>query len=94
MIVCSCNVISDHDIRNAVKSADELPRNPKQVYGCLGCSAECGRCARTIKTIIDEALGPCARACQAGCQHGHHHGTTPAKAIDDDLHSRFALAAC
>ncbi|MGJ4895498.1 MULTISPECIES: bacterioferritin-associated ferredoxin [unclassified Bradyrhizobium] len=94
MIVCSCNVISDHDIRNAVKSADELPRNPKQVYGCLGCSAECGRCARTIKTIIDEALGPCARACQAGCQHGHHHGTTPVKAIDDDLQSRFALAAC
>ncbi|MGJ5080021.1 (2Fe-2S)-binding protein [Bradyrhizobium sp. HKCCYLS3013] len=94
MIVCSCNVISDHDIRNAVKSADELPRNPKQVYGCLGCSAECGRCARTIKTIIDEALGPCARACQAGCQHGHHHGTAPARAIDDDLQSRFALAAC
>ncbi|MGJ4885098.1 (2Fe-2S)-binding protein [Bradyrhizobium sp. HKCCYLRH1065] len=94
MIVCSCNVISDHDIRNAVKSADELPRNPKQVYGCLGCSAECGRCARTIKTIIDEALGPCARACQAGCQHGLHHGTTPVKAIDDDLQSRFALAAC
>ncbi|MDU6492131.1 bacterioferritin-associated ferredoxin, partial [Bradyrhizobium sp.] len=57
MIVCSCNVISDHDIRQAVKSADETPRSPKQVYGCLGCSAECGRCARTIKSIIDEALG-------------------------------------
>ncbi|WP_315738584.1 MULTISPECIES: bacterioferritin-associated ferredoxin [unclassified Bradyrhizobium] len=94
MIVCSCNVISDHDIRNAVKSADELPRNPKQVYGCLGCSAECGRCARTIKTIIDEALGPCARSCQVGCQHGHHHGAAPVQAIDDDLQSRFALAAC
>ncbi|MGC2776615.1 MAG: (2Fe-2S)-binding protein [Bradyrhizobium sp.] len=94
MIVCSCNVISDHDIRKAVTSADELPRNPKQVYGCLGCSAECGRCARTIKTIIDEALGPCARACQSGCQHGHHHGRSPAQTIEDDIQSRFALAAC
>jgi bacterioferritin-associated ferredoxin len=69
MIVCSCNVLSDHDVRAAVTSADILPRSPKQLYGCLGCSAECGRCARTIKGIIDEALG--ARACQAGCAHGH-----------------------
>ncbi|NPV20783.1 (2Fe-2S)-binding protein [Bradyrhizobium aeschynomenes] len=94
MIVCSCNVISDHDIRKAVTSADELPRSPKQVYGCLGCSAECGRCARTIKTIIDEALGPCARNCQAGCQHAHAHGHSSVQVAEDDLQSRFALAAC
>jgi bacterioferritin-associated ferredoxin len=97
MIVCSCNVISDHDVRNAVSTADELPRNPKQLYGCLGCSAECGRCARTIKTIIDETLGPCARACQSGCQHSsaHVHGQTQAAATDDaDVVSEFALAAC
>ena len=57
MIVCSCNVLSDHDVRHAVNTADDAPRNAKQIYDCLGCSAECGRCARTIKTIIDEALG-------------------------------------
>jgi len=39
MIVCSCNVISDHDVRSAVESAQDLPRSPKQLYGCLGCSA-------------------------------------------------------
>jgi bacterioferritin-associated ferredoxin len=54
MIVCSCHVFSDHDVRNAVSSAEQLPRNAKQLYGCLGCSAECGRCARTIQSIIDE----------------------------------------
>src|SRR5438552_15591064 len=69
MIVCSCNLISDHDVRTAVSAAKDLPRNAKQVYGCLGCSAECGRCARTIKTIIDEALqktalvSPCPEDC-------------------------------
>ena len=95
MIVCSCNVLSDHDVRTAVSTADELPRNPKQVYGCLGCSAECGRCARTIKTIIDEALGPCARACQSGCQHSPDHAHSQACASDDaDVVSHFALAAC
>jgi bacterioferritin-associated ferredoxin len=56
MIVCSCNILSDHDVRSAVRASEDLPCNAKQVYGCLGCSAECGRCARTIKTIIDQAL--------------------------------------
>jgi bacterioferritin-associated ferredoxin len=72
MIVCSCNVLSDQDVRSVVESSQHLPRNAKQIYGCLGCSAECGRCARTIKTIIDEALG--AKACCAGCPHSHSHG--------------------
>ncbi len=69
MIVCSCNVLSDHDVRNAVKTADDALRNAKQIYDYLGCSAECGRCARTIKTIINEVYGGCALACQAGCPH-------------------------
>ncbi|WP_407176604.1 bacterioferritin-associated ferredoxin [Bradyrhizobium sp. STM 3562] len=86
MIVCSCNVITDHDIRNAVSSADDVLRHAKQVYGCLGCSMECGRCARTIKTIIDEALGTCARSCQTGCPHSHAVADTPSEA-------EFALAA-
>jgi bacterioferritin-associated ferredoxin len=85
MIVCSCNVISDHDVRNAVNAASDLPRSAKQVYGCLGCSAECGRCARTIKTIIDEALGPCAQACCAGCPHS--------AAEEAETQVEYALAA-
>jgi bacterioferritin-associated ferredoxin len=73
MIVCSCNVLTDHDVRSAVNGAEDLPRNAKQIYGCLGCSAECGRCARTIKKIIDEALGACAKACCSGCPHSQAH---------------------
>ena len=69
MIVCSCNVLSDHDVRHAVNTADDALRNAKQIYDCLGCSAQCGRCARTIRTIIDEAYRECALACQAGCPH-------------------------
>lgn len=67
MIVCSCNVLSDHDVRSAVSTAS--PRTTGQVYGCLGCSAQCGRCARTIRAIMDEAL---AGACPAGCACAAH----------------------
>ena len=66
MIVCSCNVLSDAQIRAAV--ADATPRSAAQVYGCLGCSPQCGRCARTIRRIMNEALaagepGCCQKAC-------------------------------
>ena len=65
MIVCSCNVLSDQDVRSACQ-AEERPRSTGQVYGCLGCSAQCGRCARTIRKIMDEALDAAATAC-GGC---------------------------
>ena len=54
MIVCSCNVITDHDVRSAVKTAD-APRTTGEIYGCLGCSPQCGRCARTIRRIAEGA---------------------------------------
>jgi bacterioferritin-associated ferredoxin len=86
VIVCSCNVLSDHDVRRAVSVAQMPPRTPGQVYGCLGCSAQCGRCARTIKKIMDEALGACARSCCSGCPHSHAND-------EPDVAADFALAA-
>jgi bacterioferritin-associated ferredoxin len=66
MIVCSCNVLSDHDVRTAVQT-QARPCSTGQVYGCLGCSAQCGRCARSIRKIMDEALENAAAVhpCQA-----------------------------
>jgi bacterioferritin-associated ferredoxin len=57
MIVCSCNVLSDSQVRTAVSTA--TPRSAAQVYGCLGCSPQCGRCVTTIRRIMDEALSAC-----------------------------------
>jgi bacterioferritin-associated ferredoxin len=54
MIVCSCNVLSDHEVRTAVSTA--TCRNPSCVHGCLGCRVQCGRCAQTIWKIMEEML--------------------------------------
>ena len=70
MIVCSCNVLSDHDVRTV--AAAQSPRTTGQVYGCLGCSAQCGRCARTIRRIMDEALATACPASCSGCPSGQH----------------------
>src|SRR5215471_16292055 len=52
VIVCSCNVISDHQVRSV--TAEHAVRATSEVYRCLGCSAACGRCVRTIRNIMDE----------------------------------------
>ena len=52
MVVCSCNVFSDAQVR-AVLASGDAPRM-SQVYASLGCAAQCGSCARTIKGIIEE----------------------------------------
>lgn len=75
MIVCSCNVISDGQVRGCLQPGPGCPRTPAQVYTCLGCSAKCGRCARTIRAIMDRALmeaggdsrAACAAACGSAC---------------------------
>jgi bacterioferritin-associated ferredoxin len=65
MIICSCHVLSDEEVRTAIAKSDISPRTASEVYGCLGCSPQCGRCARTIRRIVDEALGD-----SAGCPDG------------------------
>src|SRR5579871_4308471 len=52
VIVCSCNVISDHQVRSV--TAEQAVRSTSEVYRCLGRTAACGRCVRTIRNIMDE----------------------------------------
>ena len=53
MIVCSCNVLNDTQVRSAIASGATRPRM-SYVYASLGCTAQCGRCARTIKVMLQE----------------------------------------
>ena len=53
MIVCSCNVLSDHQLRSTLANATQRLRI-SQIYDSLGSSARCGRCAHTIKRIMVE----------------------------------------
>ncbi|WP_082477446.1 (2Fe-2S)-binding protein [Methylobacterium sp. Leaf93] len=75
MIVCSCNVLSDGAVRACLKDGPDCPRTPAQVQACLGCSPKCGRCARTIRSImqaalqgaLQDAVAEAGHACGKGC---------------------------
>ena len=57
MIVCSCNVLSDAKIKSAIDASNPVNlRTPSAVYKCLGCSPNCGRCFKTVRKIIDDAM--------------------------------------
>ena len=53
MIVCSCNVLSEAQVRSAIASAVPRPRM-SSVYASLGCATKCGSCVHTIKIMLEE----------------------------------------
>jgi bacterioferritin-associated ferredoxin len=53
MIVCSCNVLSDRDVRDTVSAGADRP-SVASVFRNMGCEAKCGRCVRSIVAIVDQ----------------------------------------
>lgn len=73
MIVCSCNVLSDKQVKALLAPGAAGPRTPAQVYRCLGCSPQCGRCAATIRDIMRSSFAEAAAAAVAGCTETNVH---------------------
>ena len=60
MLICSCSVISDRDIRSAVawmRASDPLCFiTPGKVYRALGKQPDCGGCARHFVAAIERQV--------------------------------------
>ena len=50
MVVCICNAIREHQIRDVAAQC----RTACQAYSALGCQAKCGQCAVAARTILDD----------------------------------------
>ncbi|HXY57382.1 MAG TPA: (2Fe-2S)-binding protein [Methylocystis sp.] len=68
MIVCSCNVVSDREVRGLLGPASARP-SVGAVFRNLGCSVQCGRCARSIAAIVEQHClrGGCDEEECSGC---------------------------
>jgi len=58
MIICSCNVLSDEQLRNAAKEMRADPNGkvptPGAVFRKLGCRPRCGGCFPSVIELIHE----------------------------------------
>ena len=58
MIICSCNVLSDEQLRNAAKEMRADPNGkiptPGSVFRRLGCRPRCGGCFPAVIEIIHD----------------------------------------
>ncbi|MBB3750729.1 bacterioferritin-associated ferredoxin [Mycolicibacterium sp. BK634] len=52
MFVCLCNGVTSQVVAEAVEAG---ATTTKQVAGACGAGAECGRCRRTVRAIIEAA---------------------------------------
>jgi bacterioferritin-associated ferredoxin len=105
MIVCSCNVLTDVEIRASI-AALKGPRRVCEVYASLGCTAKCGGCAGTICALISEAEGrefgaeqikqaeaANGRINARGCEGHRHSQSGPQKRAECDAESVWRIAA-
>src|SRR5262245_3316568 len=80
MIVCSCNVFSDQQLRSTVARATQRLQ-VSQIYNRLGSSVQCGRCA---PTRIMEQIAACVKSASRKRAGGGAHCAetgTPAQSI-------------
>jgi len=49
VVICSCNVLTDKQVIDAVAAGAARPRD---VYAACGCKADCGCCTATILGIV------------------------------------------
>lgn len=59
MYVCLCNRITDQQVRDATLAGAS---RPAEIYPACGCTAQCGTCAATMRSLIDQHLVKIAAA--------------------------------
>jgi bacterioferritin-associated ferredoxin len=52
MFICICNGFTDRQIKCAVR--DGTAHSVSDVYRCMGCKPQCGRCAPTVLRVMRE----------------------------------------
>jgi len=66
MILCSCNVVSDRDIRERLRGGSRP--SVGALFRQLGCEAKCGRCARNIVAVVEEHHAATSECAGGGCE--------------------------
>jgi bacterioferritin-associated ferredoxin len=52
MIICSCNVLSEKDVKSCMLEGCEGALTPAEVHERLGSTPQCGCCTKAIRSIV------------------------------------------
>lgn len=65
MIICQCNVLTDHEVRRTVAGilAEQPDRavTPGGVVRALGLRRQCSGCLRTLSDLVEDCCAACDR---------------------------------
>jgi bacterioferritin-associated ferredoxin len=53
MILCSCNQITDADVRRSVKPCGASADRARDVFRSKSCLPKCGRCVRNLQSCCE-----------------------------------------
>jgi bacterioferritin-associated ferredoxin len=56
MILCSCSIISDRDIKASVKPCGASADRARDVFRSNGCLPKCGRCVKNIQNLCNREV--------------------------------------
>jgi bacterioferritin-associated ferredoxin len=62
MILCSCNMITDRDVRASVKPCGASADRARDVFKYKGCAPNCGRCVRNIQGLCEREAAERAKS--------------------------------
>jgi bacterioferritin-associated ferredoxin len=66
MILCSCNMLTDRDVKASVKPCGRRADRARDVFHSKGCQPKCGRCIKNIHAICNRECAKVAVSHSAG----------------------------
>lgn len=53
MILCSCNMITDRDVKASVKPCGASADRARDVFRSKGCLPKCGKCVKNLQGLCE-----------------------------------------
>lgn len=57
MILCSCNMLTDRDVKASAKPCGRRADRARDVFHSKGCQPKCGRCIKNIHAMCNRECG-------------------------------------
>ena len=72
MILCSCNLLTDRDVKASVKPCGRRADRARDVFRSKGCQPKCGRCVKNIHAMCNREYAKVAASLSSPLREPGH----------------------